>query len=118
MNRRDFLRRFLGGLAVAAVAPEVIARACEQAQIPKGTVFSFAPEQVEMMEFTLPPYFECQFDQVWTELMAKDVDARMGLIKPPIPYEKAIWDDEWNALADFVLPRPYDLNLEMAAFHV
>ena len=78
MTRRDFISRFFKGLAVAAIAPQVIAKACEDAQIPKGTVFSFAPEQLGAMEWKLPPHFEWHFDKVWIDLMANQADLRAG----------------------------------------
>ena len=76
MDRRQFLSRLLKGIAVAAVAPEVIAKACEEARIPKGTVFSFGPRGVDT--WTLPPHWECQFDRVWGEIMAKQMDHRLA----------------------------------------
>ena len=44
MTRGQFLRKLLAGVAVATVAPSVVAEMCERLEIPKGTVYSFGRE--------------------------------------------------------------------------
>ena len=161
MDRRQFLSRFFKGLAVAAIAPEVIAKACEEHQICSGKTYSLAKDAkflpMRYRELLLPPHFEVPEDryfiyanddlkrcikecgeggpgltkQTYDEVRALQagkvdnfvgydfirtelVDLKAKRWSKSIEYIKGdvvTYDDHWQKLCDYFMPKEADLSL-------
>ena len=120
MDRRQFLSRFFKGLAVAAIAPEVIAKACEEHSIAKGTFYSLGRRHSGTQRiFTIPPHYQVQFSEHWHHLVADQeaqawLDGRiqnfMGadFLRTDLTVRDTF---DWNTLARYFMPKEADLSL-------
>ena len=139
MDRRQFLSRFFKGLAIAAIAPEVIAKACEEHSIAKGTFYSLGRRHSGTQRiFTIPPHYQVQFSEHWHHLVADQeaqawLDECNGKIQDHLYNEvKALQAGriqnfmgadflrtdltvrdtfDWNTLARYFMPKEADLSL-------